>query len=489
MQKNRSVCWALSIPRAQEVILRDYLGATVDLINWSSGLYPGKKEIDKKSPILIFSSPDSESFIERSLSLDHKKAIASLPRAIILPNDYNAIDMDIAISAKSMEILKPDFSKKELWNLILKAHESQNIHHNIQSMTRELILDRELLQQKNELLNFLVTFFSSTVQDMDYASILSKAFKAFTILLPVESMHAVLWYKNRFQQDEAQFFLNADEDSVEKILWKEVLVKEMSKARKENTCLLPAGEFKLSIEEGKKLRPEKTHYYSLPINSNENLSGIIVFAGNTMKNLGRDQTKSLLLALEHLGKVLGNSLLFKRARKEADIDALTSLYNRRHFEQRIKDEMERSLRYKQPLALLMMDIDHFKKVNDSLGHQAGDIVLKEMAKVLKRELRGSDYCARYGGEEFSVLMPTTEEDEAFMVAERLRLAIATHSFPMQLPGGRLTISIGLAHINEKNFRSIRSFVNLADERLYQAKDEGRNRTSAGKIEALAKQVI
>jgi diguanylate cyclase (GGDEF)-like protein len=126
-------------------------------------------------------------------------------------------------------------------------------------------------------------------------------------------------------------------------------------------------------------------------------------------------------------------------------DALTGIANRRHFEWRLSEEIERARRYKYPLSALMLDLDHFKQVNDNYGHQIGDIVLQQVAQRLRRILRRTDFLARYGGEEFIVLAPQTPADRALILAERLRQVIAESPIPvadnLQI---HITISIGVA---------------------------------------------
>ena len=155
-------------------------------------------------------------------------------------------------------------------------------------------------------------------------------------------------------------------------------------------------------------------------------------------------------------------------------DALTDLCNRRHFLELLDKEIARAERHGRPLALAILDVDHFKRVNDEHGHIAGDGVLKHIAEVLRSHVRGEDVAARIGGEEFAVLLPEESPEAARVFAERLRAAIAAASFA---PGGvprKMTISIGLADLAPS--RATRStLMRAADEALYAAKDAGRDR--------------
>ncbi len=155
-------------------------------------------------------------------------------------------------------------------------------------------------------------------------------------------------------------------------------------------------------------------------------------------------------------------------------DALTGLYNRGNFDERLQDEMNRSLRYKRTVSLLILDIDFFKKVNDTYGHQAGDAVLKSIADTILNSIRNSDYAARYGGEEFSVILPETDQPEAIEFAERIRLAIEQQEFRIsEIDTIHLTISIGVGSSSQRII-SPELLIQVADGALYNAKENGRN---------------
>ncbi len=159
----------------------------------------------------------------------------------------------------------------------------------------------------------------------------------------------------------------------------------------------------------------------------------------------------------------------------ASIDGLTGVYNRREFQQQLKAEVERSRRYGRSCSLLMVDIDHFKSVNDTYGHQAGDEALRATAALIKREVRSGERVARYGGEEFAVILPETSGSSAAAMAERLRDVIATQAIPItQGQTLNLTVSVGTATFPEDAW-SPDTLIFAADQALYAAKHAGRNR--------------
>lgn len=158
------------------------------------------------------------------------------------------------------------------------------------------------------------------------------------------------------------------------------------------------------------------------------------------------------------------------------VDALTGVYNRRFFDDRLPTEINRTRRYNQPMALVMFDIDHFKKFNDTYGHRAGDFVLSSLAQHVKKSLRTQDIVCRYGGEEFTVIMPMTKGEDAAMVMSRIRADLSDRFFysPYDKQDFNIHISIGIARLPEDGMEAS-VVMRAADEALYEAKETGRNK--------------
>ena len=163
-------------------------------------------------------------------------------------------------------------------------------------------------------------------------------------------------------------------------------------------------------------------------------------------------------------------------------DALTGVHNRRYFESRCLEEVVAARRSGAPLVCMFLDVDHFKKLNDTLGHQAGDEVLGYVARLIKAQLRGSDVVARYGGEEFVVLLPATPLQAGLETAERIRRIVAAQSVPAKTQETiRVTVSIGVSMLNTPTAAAqepgalVADMVSRADKALYEAKATGRNR--------------
>jgi len=168
-------------------------------------------------------------------------------------------------------------------------------------------------------------------------------------------------------------------------------------------------------------------------------------------------------------------LLEEELRRQAHVDYLTGIYNRRHFMERAEQELSRAHRYAKPLSMLMLDIDHFKQINDRHGHKVGDTVLKAVADLSQATFRDVDIVGRLGGEEFAALLPETDQPAALEAAERLRATIANARIP--LPGAppvSFSVSIGVSSMDSPE-DNIDALLQRADKALYKAKDSGRNR--------------
>jgi two-component system, cell cycle response regulator len=161
-------------------------------------------------------------------------------------------------------------------------------------------------------------------------------------------------------------------------------------------------------------------------------------------------------------------------------DGLTKAFNKKYFTDRLESEFTFALRHVAPLTLVLFDIDHFKKVNDTYGHQAGDYVLSEISTLLTAALRAEDVFARYGGEEFAVICRGSDVTQGQIVAERMRKAVEVHKFVFEGTHIPLTISVGVAGLPDASVKDAAELVSLADQSLYKSKHGGRNRVTVHK---------
>ena len=163
-------------------------------------------------------------------------------------------------------------------------------------------------------------------------------------------------------------------------------------------------------------------------------------------------------------------------------DGLTKAFNKKYFTDRLESEFTFSTRHESPLALVLFDIDHFKKVNDTYGHQAGDHVLTEISKLLSGALRAEDVFARYGGEEFAVICRGSDQNQAQVVGERLRKAVEGHRFVYDGQHIPITISVGISVLPNPAVKDANDIVSFADQALYKSKHAGRNRVTVHQLE-------
>jgi diguanylate cyclase (GGDEF)-like protein len=219
---------------------------------------------------------------------------------------------------------------------------------------------------------------------------------------------------------------------------------------------------------------ERLELFPLPLRGAQGLLAVL-----PKRDLGEDGREQALLGelCGHFGLVLDNARLAQRLRELSMVDGLTRLLNRRTIHQRLSEELERARRYGMPLAIALCDLDHFKAINDTYGHLAGDAVLVHVAEVLREEARAADVIGRYGGEEFLVLLPNTDAESAARAAQRLRDALVRHPAPMSGDSQlEVTGSLGVAALSELPPEAgPDALLALADRRLYEAKAAGRNR--------------
>lgn len=214
---------------------------------------------------------------------------------------------------------------------------------------------------------------------------------------------------------------------------------------------------------------------AVPLVARDRVVGVLKLADRDPAALDAALCRKLHAVAGAIAVALENARLYRLA----VTDGLTGLYVHRHFQHRLEEEFQRAARYGTPLALLLTDIDHFKKFNDTHGHTTGDAVLKGVAAVLSEEARNTDVVCRYGGEEMAVILPETDREGALQLAERFRRRIADRAFTDAEGRGALsvTISIGVAVLDPSiEKRSV--LIERADEALYAAKHGGRNRVEA-----------
>ncbi len=323
------------------------------------------------------------------------------------------------------------------------------------SIQREQRVVRELA-----ILNEFIGYVSS---ELNFESILRKLIEKTRDLMKAEAGVIIL-----FQPDRTKSFLSTS-DFIDEQFIKEMLsvdsgglariIAEQKPIRNNNVSI--------SLSNGNEIR----NFIALALHSTTDLQCLLIMLNRDAGFSQEDEDSFLNFAFQAFQTI---SLQTELA-KLATTDGLTGLYNHRVFQDRLSEEILRAERYKSKLFLLIIDIDHFKRFNDTYGHQTGDAVLKTMAGIIKDSIRKVDFAARYGGEEFVLILPETDCGHTYKVAERIRRAVM--DYPFHLKDGTmaaLTVSVGVACFPEDSAEK-EDLIGKADAALYFAKDFGRNR--------------
>jgi diguanylate cyclase (GGDEF)-like protein len=223
-------------------------------------------------------------------------------------------------------------------------------------------------------------------------------------------------------------------------------------------------------------KPGRHHYLAVPLHSGSGAFRLLL-VGRPNRVLKEQQMAVATAMAKQVNMALDNIQLIQDLEDLATTDGLTRLYNRRHFMERAESEFERSRRYRRDLSVFLIDADHFKLINDTHGHEAGDRALRLLASACREGLRQLDVIGRYGGEELVALLPEASAAVAYETAERLRQSIERIQIPLPQGEARLTVSIGVATAGADT-ETVAALINQADRALYEAKRNGRNRVVA-----------
>ncbi len=213
----------------------------------------------------------------------------------------------------------------------------------------------------------------------------------------------------------------------------------------------------------------------VPMISHGRVIGVLQAEASRLNRFSETDQKVAAILAGSAAMAYENSRLHAELEKMVIIDELTGVYNYRFFSERLNDEIKRATRYHQPLSLIMVDLDWFKRINDNYGHEAGNMLLRGVVRVLAANIRDTDVLARYGGEEFIIILPQTDNDDARIIAERIRAEIESSTFGdgAKFPRLRVTVSVGITTYPD-NGRSEDELVQLVDQAMYLAKGSGKN---------------
>ena len=216
-------------------------------------------------------------------------------------------------------------------------------------------------------------------------------------------------------------------------------------------------------------------FLSVPLIYHREIKGIINLSHSRENSFSPEHLKILTLIGSQMARTIESVISSHDLHYKAIYDELTGAYNRWYYQARLKEEIYRARRYRHPLSVVMLDIDHFKGFNDSYGHLAGDYVLRHIASFLKKSLRETDIVGRYGGEEFLLILPETDNDRTYLIAERLRRGLeAWDGDSLQFAKQGITASFGIALLQDPD-GGFEELIKKADHAMYRAKRLGRNR--------------
>ena len=461
--------------REQEDLLRANLGDGHRLVP-HQGLRAALRE--KEPPFMLWLSASGLRELA-ALPARRRRELEDAPKALLLEEGYSMDDFEAACDLGVTDIVRPPLVKERIVDIMRRALEMRSIYTDIECMSREISVERELLERKNGILAFLVSFLTNSTESLDIDDLLQSAFTDLGKLLPVMSLHAALWEDGENGAAEVSLFVAAPESAPVHYAWKRTLLEHAYRSSCPRSAELRTKKLRLpgQPDDATGTPPDTGALLCLPLVCGQERLGILLLQTALESRLGRDQALALDSALRHFSLTVKNARRFRQLQMHADFDALTRVHSRRHFEHRMEEEMRRFARYGESLSMIMIDIDHFKAVNDTYGHHVGDQVLREVAAQLAAGIRDTDYCARFGGEEFAVLLPHTDGKKAHALAERMRKRIARHTvFADNETPMRVTVSMGVASLARGDEADRHALLCNADAALYAAKSGGRNRT-------------
>ena len=226
---------------------------------------------------------------------------------------------------------------------------------------------------------------------------------------------------------------------------------------------------------------KEDYFATIPLKIEKEIVGVLNINDGEQVSFNVSNLDFVLKLSEFISMTVSNAILYEKTKKLSVTDGLTGISNRPNMEQTLRSEFERSMRYGAPLSVVLLDVDHFKGVNDTYGHQKGDEILVAIASLLKKFCRANDIAARYGGEEFLMILPQSNAQGAFKIAERVREEMMKLNFTGNESNFSVTTSCGVAELDRDDMKRADQLISAADHALYEAKNGGRNKTIIGSV--------
>lgn len=229
------------------------------------------------------------------------------------------------------------------------------------------------------------------------------------------------------------------------------------------------------IKKADDIKGQRISFFDVPVRHANRLGGLIILAQDISEKIENKETEFFKTATRQAYIVIENSWLYNKVKRLAITDSLTGNYNHGFLYESLYKEFARSERNYLPLSLLLLDVDYFKKINDTYGHREGDSILYKLSQIFKNYIRSYDILGRYGGEEFMIILPETEKNNGVKFAERIRKAVEEYNFGDDNKIIKCTISVGVSNYPNNETKNTEDLIIKADKALYRAKAEGRNR--------------
>ncbi|WP_419786166.1 diguanylate cyclase [Pseudodesulfovibrio sp.] len=473
--KRPELMWGLGLTDELERQIAESVGPGFHMRNFAPDSLPGAKALHQEEKPSTTWIPWS---VWKGLGEDRQeqyREFESTQRILIQEETDDTLEMDRVLSEGFLTVIRAPLTRPKVQDVLFRAKETASMYSDIYRMTEEIMLERELLARKTDQLLFLNKILASATESLDPSTILLNAKETLGLVLPIRMLNAVFWsHQADSEVADMEIFLNGKMTPENEGLWSEQLL-----AAAADMGSGPINGFHILHIDPKRrpefgMKPTEGRLVSLPLTAGNQTFGCLSILCEASYRLGKDQVETFRSAVNHLGLALRNALAFKEVKLRADRDGLTRIYNRHSFEERLVYEIKRRRRYNHDLSLLMFDLDHFKQVNDTYGHKAGDMVLRKVGEILTETFRTTDLPARYGGEEFVVLLPHTSENAAWKLAERVRGAIESTQFEYDGHVFTVTASIGVASVEAGALTKDDDLIVKADKALYEAKNNGRN---------------
>ncbi len=467
--------WGISLSEEMQGEILSALGSGYHLRNWPEDALPKERDIARCNPLVIWIT--REAWLSIPDDVRRRLREWDIPQRVLILEDGKSVsDFEDVVENGFLSAVSLPLTSKKIRDVIFRAKEVKSLYDDIFRMTREIMLERELLARKTDLILFLNQVLTRASESLDPGVILTQAREDLGLLLPIKALMAAFWQTDEQGVLEAEFFLEPDMEPGFEETWTGYLLDNVQRLTQR-----PVSGYQIAYLGPAEARDDPPDYsldpsgvLLLPLKTAGHVFGCLAISRGPGHSMGKDEVQALYAAVNHLSLALRNAALFSEIKTKADHDGLTRIHNRRAFDERLLDELRRHQRYPGDMSLLMLDLDHFKQVNDTHGHLAGDLVLREIGRILQESLRSTDFGARYGGEEFVVILPQTSEEQAWVLAERLRRAIAALQFEFEGREFQVTTSIGVATLKPGALKKRVDLLRQADEALYQAKANGRN---------------